>query len=158
VSKEKEQANTEQQDQPVFSVQKIYTKDISFENPNAPTVFGAEEQPRIELNLGVNHRQIDENFWEVSLKVSALARADEDDKVAFEVEVEQAGLFLLKNIPEEHIPSLLAVDCPTIVFPFTRQLVSQLTADGGFVPLLLDPFNFALAYQQSVEEQKKKIN
>jgi len=152
VSEDKKPEEAQNQ-QPIFSVQKIYTKDISFENPNSPKTFGAEKQPRIELNLGVNHRQIDENFWEVSLKVTALARADEDDSVVFEVEVEHAGLFLLKNIPEEHIPQLLAVDCPTIIFPFTRQLISTLTADGGYIPLMLDPFNFAVAYQQSLEQQ-----
>ena len=146
----------EQNQQPIFSVQKIYTKDISFENPNAPQTFGAEKQPRIELNLGVNHRQVEENLWEVSLKVSALARSDEDDSVVFEVEVEHAGLFLLKHIPEEHIPQLLAVDCPTIIFPFTRQLVSTLTSDGGYIPLMLDPFNFAVAYQQSLEQQNQE--
>ncbi|PJC71304.1 MAG: protein-export chaperone SecB, partial [Zetaproteobacteria bacterium CG_4_8_14_3_um_filter_59_5] len=114
---------------------------------------GAAEQPKIDLNLGVNNRQVDEHLWEVSLKVSALARNTEDDKVIFEVEVEHAGLFLLKNIPDEHILRVLGVDCPTIIFPFTRQLVSQLTSDGGFMPLLLDPFNFAVAYQQRLEEQ-----
>ncbi|HCS12428.1 MAG: protein-export chaperone SecB [Zetaproteobacteria bacterium CG06_land_8_20_14_3_00_59_53] len=147
------EAKEEHNEQPIFSVQRIYTKDISFENPNAPQVFGAAEQPKIDLNLGVNNRQVDEHLWEVSLKVSALARNTEDDKVIFEVEVEHAGLFLLKNIPDEHILRVLGVDCPTIIFPFTRQLVSQLTSDGGFMPLLLDPFNFAVAYQQRLEEQ-----
>lgn len=151
----KKAAKTESEEhlQPIFSVQRIYSRDISFENPNAPQVFGAAEPPKIELNLGVSNRQVEENIWEVSLKVSALARDSEGDKVVFEVEVEHAGLFLLKNIPQEHILRVLGVDCPTIIFPFTRQLVSQLTADGGFMPLLLDPFNFALAYQQSLEQQ-----
>lgn len=146
-------ATEEQNPQPLFQVQKIYTRDISFENPNAPKVFGLEEAPNIELNLGVHNRRVEEGFWEVSLKVSALAREKASGNVVFEIEVEQAGLFLLRNIPEERIPSVLGVDCPMIIFPFTRQVVSQLTADGGFVPLLLDPFNFALAYQQSLEEQ-----
>ena len=144
----------EKQEQPVFSVQKIYTRDISFENPNAPQVFSGENQPKIELNLGVQNRQVSEDHWEVSLKVSVLAKDAESDKVVFEVEVEQAGLFLLQNIPEEHIAVVLGVDCPAIIFPYTRQVISQLTVDGGFVPLLLEPFNFAAAYQNSQEQQQ----
>jgi len=140
----------EQQNQPVFSLQKLYTKDVSFENPNAPQVFmDNESQPKITLNLGVENRQIDDEHWEVSLKVSVLARADKEDSVIFEIEVEHAGIFLMQHIPEEHVPVLLGVDCPAIVFPYTRQLVSQLTVDGGFMPMLLEPFNFAAAYQES---------
>ncbi len=145
----------EEQKQPVFSIKKIYTRDISFENPNAPQSFtAAENSPKIELNLGVQNRQVSEDHWEVSLKVSVLAKDSESDNVVFEVEVEQAGLFVLKNIPEEHLPVVLGVDCPTIIFPYTRQLLSQLTVDGGFIPLLIDPFNFAAAYQSSQEQQQ----
>ena len=150
----KNTATNEEQSQPVFSVQKIYTRDISFENPNAPHVFSSENQPKIELNLGVQNRQVSEDHWEVSLKVSVLAKDSESDNVLFEVEVEQAGLFLLQHIPEEHIAMVLGVDCPTIIFPYTRQVISQLTVDGGFVPLLLEPFNFAAAYQNSQEQKQ----
>ncbi len=143
----------EEQNQPVFSVKKIYTRDISFENPNAPQSFTtAENSPKIELNLGVQNRQVSEDHWEVSLKVSVQAKDSESDNVIFEVEVEQAGLFMLQHIPEEHLPVVLGVDCPAIIFPYTRQIISQLTVDGGFIPLLLDPFNFGAAYQSSQEQ------
>ena len=151
-----ETAANETQNQPEFSVQKIYTRDISFENPNAPQSFGINENPKIELNLGVENRQVSEDHWEVSLKVSVLARAGENNDVVFEVEVEQAGLFLMKNIPEEHMPTVLAVDCPAIIFPYTRQIVSQLTVDGGFMPLLLEPVNFAAAYQNTLAQQQQE--
>ena len=145
----------EEQNKPVFSIQKIYTKDISFENPNAPQSFSIEENsPKIELNLGVQNLQISEDHWEVTLKVSVLAKNSENDDVIFEVEVEQAGLFVLQHIPEEHLPVVLGVDCPAIIFPYTRQIISQLTVDGGFIPLLLDPFNFGAAYQSSQEQQQ----
>lgn len=145
----------EEQIQPVFSIKKIYTRDVSFENPNAPQSFtAAENSPNIELNLGVHNRQVSEDHWEVSLKVSVLAKDGENGDVIFEVEVEQAGLFVLQHIPEEHLPVVLGVDCPTIIFPYARQTISQLTVDGGFIPLLLDPFNFGAAYQSGQEQQK----
>jgi len=135
---------------PTFSIQKLYVKDISFENPNAPEMFATPtEQPQIEMNLGLVHRQIDENHWEVSLKVSAQARDTESDKLLFEIEVEHAGLFYLNNIPEEHLAMLLGIDCPTVIFPYVRQIVSQLTVDGGYMPLLLEPVNFASAFENN---------
>ena len=150
-----ENAATENQDQPVLSVQKIYTRDISFENPNAPEVFmNSENSPKIELNLGVNNRQINDELWEVSLKVTVLARNSENEEVVFEIEAEQAGLFYIKNVSEEDMPTVLGINCPSIIFPYTRQVISQLTIDGGFVPLMLEPFNFAAAFQQGQEQQQ----
>jgi preprotein translocase subunit SecB len=150
-----EPVTKEDQNQPVFSIVKIYNRDISFENPNAPQSFStAENSPKIELNLGVQNRQVNEDHWEVSLKVSVLAKDSESNDMIFEVEVEQAGLFLLQHIPEEHLPAVLGVDCPAIIFPYARQIISQLTVDGGFIPLLLDPFNFGAAYQSSQEQQE----
>lgn len=146
--------NNEAQNQPFFTLQKIYTKDISFENPNAPDIFVTEHPDQgIEFNLAVQNRQVGEEHWEVALKISALARNDESKKVIYQVEVEQAAVFLIRNVPEEHIALLLNVDCPTIIFPYTRQLISQLTTDGGFTPLLLEPFNFAAAYHSNLEQQ-----
>ncbi|GAV19876.1 preprotein translocase subunit SecB [Mariprofundus micogutta] len=150
-------ATTPTDDTPVFSLQKLYIKDISFENPNAPMVFTIQNpQPNIEMNMKMENRQIDEDHWEVSLKASIVARdTEQDNQVRFEIEVEQAGLFYLKNIPEEHIDVLINVDCPTMIFPYTRQIISQLTVDGGFMPLLLDPINFAAAYEVNRKQQTK---
>lgn len=148
--------SNDNQNQPQFSIEKIYTKDISFENPNAPEVFVSEGQPKTEMNLNIENRQVDENHWEVSLKITALARNSQDDSVLFEVEVEQAGLFLAKNIPEEHMPALLSVDCPTVIFPYTRQVISQLVSDGGFMPLLVEPVNFAAMYQHNLAQAEQQ--
>ena len=144
----------ETQNAPVLQILKIYTRDVSFENPNAPEVFqGGDGQPNIEMNLDVSHRKVDEDQWELAMKVSLLAREKPGERVIFEVEVEQAGLFLMQNLPEEHIPVALGVDCPTILFPYLRQTVSQLIVDGGFMPVLLEPINFAAAYQQNMAQQ-----
>ncbi len=149
-----EQAN---QEQAMFQVEKIYTKDISFENPKSPEVFGIQGQPKIEIGLNVGYRQIGDDHWEVTLKVSIIARSNEDDGVLFEVEVEQAGAFLVKNVPQERLETLLSVECPTIIFPYTRQVVSQLVGDGGFMPLVLEPINFGAVYQNSLEQKQQQL-
>ena len=152
-----EQGNVEAQ--ALFNVEKIYTKDISFENPNVPQVFmAADADPKTDLNLHIGNRQVDDHHWEVSLKLSIFTRNSKDDSVMFEIQVEQAAVFLLKNIPEAQLPVLLGVDCPSILFPYTRQIVSQLTSDGGFLPLLLEPFNFAALYQENLVQRPQPTN
>lgn len=143
----------------VFRVEKLYVKDLSFESPNAPEVFRGKAQPKAEVNLGVKNRKIGEEHWEVSLSVTATLKAD--DKVVFIVEAEHAGLFLLRNIPQEHLPAVLAVECPTVLFPFIRQVICQAVVDGGFVPFLLDPVNFLAMFknaQQAKQAQQKETS
>ena len=142
-----------QQPRPEFRMQKMYIKDLSFENPNAPEVFTNQQEPSVEVNLQLANKKIDENNWEVALKVTAKVTNKADQKVLFIMEIEHAAIFLLKNIPEEHIGALLGVDCPTLLFPFTRQIVSQVSIDGGFVPFLMEPVNFMALYQNA---QKRK--
>jgi len=142
---------------PVFNIQKIYVKDISFENPNAPEVFTMQEvQPNVDMNLALENQQVDTDHWEVTLKVSAIMRDQTTDKLLFEIEIEHAALFFMQNIPEDKMQIVLGVDCPTILFPYTRQLISQLTVDGGFMPLLLEPVNFGAAFEAS--RNKETLN
>ena len=148
-----QETSTTEENTPVFSVQKLYIKDVSFESPNAPAIFVTPtDQPKIEMNLSTENRRVDTDHWEVTLKISSVARDSQSEKVLFEVEVEHAGLFYMKNIPEEHLATLVGVDCPTIIFPYIRQLISQLTVDGGFMPLVLEPVNFAAAFQSSQQQ------
>ena len=145
--------------QALFRVEKIYTRDVSFENPNSPHVFMADNSdPKIDLNLHIGNRQIDHDHWEVSLRLSVVAHNHKEDSLIFEIEAEHAAVFLLRNIPEAQLPVLLGVDCPSIIFPYTRQVVSQLTSDGGFLPLLLEPFNFAAIYQDNLAQQPQTTN
>jgi len=150
---------TAESSQATFSIQKLYVKDSSFENPNAPEVFTLPgSQPAIEINMGVENRQIDDNHWEVAIKISIISRDNEADKLQFEIELEHAGIFFIQNVPEEHMAGLLAVECPTIIFPYTRQIISQMTTDGGFMPLLLEPLNFNAAYQNNQEQTEESIH
>lgn len=140
--------------QPVFRLQKLYVKDLSFENPNAPGAFFQREEPKVEVKLSVANRKLDEEHWEVALSLTATATAA--DQTLFIAEVEHAGVFQLKGIPEEHLAAVLAVDCPTLVFPFTRQIVSQATVDGGFMPFLLEPINFAAMYEAGLKAKAQQ--
>ncbi|PID45882.1 MAG: protein-export chaperone SecB [Proteobacteria bacterium] len=141
---------------PEFRMQKMYVKDFSFENPNAPKIFVTPQktEPHVELNLKMNNKKLDDDHFEVVLEISAKVSTKEDEPtVLFILEIEHAAVFMVKNIPDEHMPMVLAVDCPTLLFPFTRQLVSQASVDGGFVPFQMEPINFLALFQNA---QKKK--
>ncbi|MDT8336111.1 MAG: protein-export chaperone SecB [Desulfurivibrionaceae bacterium] len=151
-----ENTQTEKPEGPVFRLQKMFLKDLSFESPNAPGIFMESGQnPKVDINLQVKNTKLDGENWEVSLSATASFKGPED-KTIFIIEIEHAGIFLLKNIPEEHLPAVLAVDCPTLLFPFTRQIMSQLAVDGGFMPFLMDPVNFMGLYQNARKQQEEE--
>jgi preprotein translocase subunit SecB len=154
-----ENAGAENAPRPEFRMQKMYIKDLSFENPNSPEVFTTMKgDPAVEVNLQLNNKQIDGDHWEVALEITAKVSSKEDSKVLFILEVEHAAVFMLKNIPQEHMPMLLGVDCPTLLFPFTRQVVSQVSIDGGFVPFLMEPVNFMALFQNAQKKKEEQNN
>jgi preprotein translocase subunit SecB len=150
-----ENNKNENAQRPEFRMQKMYIKDLSFENPNAPEIFTEQQkmEPAVEINMNLNNKQLDADYWEVSIQITAKVASKEEKKVLFILEIDHAAVFMLKNIPTEHIPMLLGVDCPTLLFPFTRQIVSQVSVDGGYIPFLMEPVNFMALYQNA---QKKK--
>ncbi len=146
--------NTDQQagaqtEAPIFRLQKMYVKDLSFENPNAPEVFTTKQnEPKVEINLGLKNNRLEgDSLYEVTISITAKVTHGQEAKTLFIIEVEHGGVFTIKNIPDQHIPAVLAVDCPTMMFPYTRQIISQLTVDGGFVPFLMEPVNFLALFQ-----------
>ncbi len=149
-----EQTNAEEL--PVFRMQKMYVKDLSFESPNAPGIFLARNQePKVDFNLKLSNQKVDDDHFEVTINMTAkVLDKNADDTVMFIIEVEHAAVFLLKNIPAEHLERVLAVDCPLMLFPFTRQIASQLSVDGGFMPFLMEPINFVALYENSQQEKK----
>lgn len=143
---------------PEFRMQKMYIKDLSFENPYAPEVFitPQKSEPKVELNLNLNNKKVDDDHWEITLQITAKVVSQDEEKAMFILEVEHAAVFLLKNIPEEHLDMVLRVDCPTLLFPFTRQIVSQVTIDGGFTPFLMEPINFMALFQNAKRQREAK--
>lgn len=149
--------NTEQE-MPLFRMQKMYIKDLSFESPNAPNIYlDRNQEPKVDFNLELKSQKIDDDHREVSLAITAkIMDKNADDKVMFIVEIEHAAVFLLKNIPAEHLERVMAVDCPLMLFPYTRQVVSQVSVDGGFMPFLMEPINFIALYENARQENKEQ--
>jgi len=149
--------NTPPEEAPVFRLHKMYIKDLSFENPNAPEVFTVKQgDPKVEVNLGLKNKKLEgDDLYEVAINITANITRGDSGKSMFIIEVEHAGVFLIKNIPQEHMPAVLAVDCPNMLFPYTRQIISQLSVDGGFVPFLMEPVNFLALFQNSQRQAQE---
>ncbi|MBP7579835.1 MULTISPECIES: protein-export chaperone SecB [Vogesella] len=148
---------SEQQElQPVFSIEKIYVKDLSLEIPNAPAVFLEQEQPEIDMQLANGAQQLEDGFFESSLTITVTAKLG--DKTMFLCEVSQAGIFQIRNVPAEDIDPILGVACPNILFPYARETVSNLVGRAGFPPVLLSPINFEALYMQQRAEQAEAGN
>ena len=135
--------------QPPLLINIQYIKDLSFEVPNAPGIFATlRENPRVDLSLDVNARRIQdgENIFEVLLQIRADARVPQDNSPAFIAELLYCGIFTV-NVPEEMLEPVLLVECPRQLFPFARNILADVTRDGGFPPILLTPIDFAALWQ-----------
>lgn len=142
--------------QPQLGLERIYTKDISFEVPNTE-VFTKQWQPETDVSISTSDNDLDEDYKEVVLTVSVTAKLGES--VAFIAEVQQAGIFLMRNIPEADMPHLLQAYCPNILFPYAREAISDIVTRGSFPQLLLVPVNFEQAFLQSqLETQNDEGN
>jgi preprotein translocase subunit SecB len=144
------QENSEQQ--PVFGIEKIYVKDLSLEIPNAPQVFMQREAPQVSIELGNNTTMLEEGVFEVVITVTVTSKIE--DKTMFLVEVAQAGIFQVRNVPAESLEMIAAVTCPNILFPYARQTVSDIVTRAGFPPVLLNPINFEALYAQQKQQQQ----
>lgn len=142
-----------QQDAPHFEIQRIYVKDLSFEAPNTPHTFLEEWKPEVQLNLETKSNKIQEDLHEVVLSVTA--NVNSKKKSAFVVEVKQAGIFMIKNVPTEQLRQMLGSFCPDILFPYAREVISDVVMRGGFPQLILSPVNFDALYAQHMQDQKK---
>lgn len=138
--------------QPVFSIEKIYVKDVSLEVPGGPQAFMRQEQPQLEVQITQQSQRVNESLVEVTLVVTVTAKSG--DKVLFLVETSQAGVFQIRNVAEPDLPPLLGIVCPNVLFPYARETVSDLITRAGFPPVLLAPVNFEAIYQQRAAAEK----
>jgi len=137
---------------PQFNVLAQYTKDLSFENPNAPASLQPQgEQPQINIQINVNANNLSEHEFEVTLSIEG--KAESAGKVMFSVELAYAGVFRILNIPQEYLHQTVMIECPRMLFPFAREIIASAVRDGGFPPLMLDPVDFVGLYRQNMERQ-----
>ncbi len=146
-------ANAENQG-PTMSLQKIYTKDISFEAPNAPHIFNEKGQPDIKLNMNQKVNKLDDNTYEVALTATVTCTVNE--KTTYLVEVCVAGVFTMQNFQDQALHQTLGVYCPNVLFPYVRQQVSDMVMNGGFQPLMLQPVNFEQMYAQQMQQAQEQ--
>lgn len=136
-----------------FGIQRIYVKDLSFEVPGAPGIFTEKWEPKVEIDLQSKSNQIEDGIQEVVLSVTTTVKIGE--KVAFIAEVHQAGIFTIRNFPEDQQQHLLGSFCPNIIFPYARESITDLVTRGGFPQLYLAPINFDAIYQQKLAKQQE---
>ncbi|MGE5622209.1 MAG: protein-export chaperone SecB [Bacillota bacterium] len=147
----------EQNQQPVFQIQRIYLKDLSLEQPNSPAVFLEQEAPNIEVQVDVGVVALAQTIFESTVTITVTAKIK--DKVAFLVEGKQAGIFEAANIPAEQLDPLLGIGCPNIIYPYLRANIADIITRAGFPPVHLSEINFEAFYQQRLQalaEQQQK--
>lgn len=141
-----------QQEAPSFAIEKLYVKDLSLEVPSAPEIFLERENPEVNIQLQTAVKGLGDGAFEVTLTVTVTAKLVE--KTVFLVEVGQAGIFRVKNVPEDNLEPILSIACPNILFPYAREVVSDSITRAGFAPVLLQPVNFEALYAARAQQQQ----
>lgn len=139
---------------PQFAIQRIYTKDLSFEAPNTPAIFTEIWEPKINVDLNTSSLTLSEGLYEVELHITVTAKLG--DKTAYLVEVKQAGIFVVSGFSEADLGGMLHSYCPNMLFPYVREVISDIVTKGSFPQLLLSPVNFDGIYAQYLQEQAAK--
>jgi preprotein translocase subunit SecB len=143
---------SDQQAQPIFSIEKLYVKDLSLEVPNAPQIYLETAQPEVEMQIHTEAQPIGEGYFENVLTVTVTAKVE--SRTYFLAEAAQAGLFLIRNVPDEELEPILGMACPNILFPYVREAISDLVTRAGFPPVVLAPINFEQLYMQRQMQQQ----
>jgi len=137
-----------------FALQRIYVKDLSFESPQAPNIFKAAWKPQVNLELNTRNTNLENDLYEVVVTLTLTVKQDE--QTAFLIEVQQAGVFLIKGLEPQAIRHALGAACPNILFPYARETIDTLCSKGSFPPLMLAPVNFEALFQQALQQQAQK--
>jgi preprotein translocase subunit SecB len=133
---------------PMFQIQRIYLKDLSLEQPNSPAIFLDQQQPQVDINIGVGADTIGKDNYEVTVRVTVTAKVGE--KTLFLLEAKQAGIFEIRNIPQDQLQPIVSIACPGIVYPYLRAIVSDICTRAGFPPVTLAEINFQAMYESQM--------
>lgn len=142
--------DTAQEAQPQLTVVAQYIKDLSFENPNAPQSLSLNQPPQINIQINVNAKPLSDTDVEVTLRLEGKAEAN--GNLMFGFELDYAGIFRIRNVPQDSMNAVVLIECPRLLFPFAREIVAATVRNGGFPPLLLDPVDFVGLYRQRMSE------
>jgi preprotein translocase subunit SecB len=137
--------------QPVFNIQRVYLKDLSLEQPNSPQILLEQAQPQVDINLGLAAEPVADGVYEVA--VTATVTTKVNDKVLFLVEAKQAGIFEIRNIPDDQLQPIIGIACPGIVYPYLRAVVSDICTRAGFPPVILSEVNFQAMFEAQRAQQ-----
>ncbi len=137
--------------QPVFAIEKLYVKDLSLEVPNAPKIFLERENPQVNVQLRTEGAQVEDGIFEVTLTINVSAKLP-DERTLFMVEIAQAGIFQIRNVPGSDLEPVMMIGCPNILFPYAREAVSDAVTRAGFQPVILAPVNFEALYQAQKQQ------
>jgi len=146
------EAASSEQEQPTFNIEKLYLKGVSLEVPHAPSIFLEREAPQIDLQLQTESSAIGEGVYEVVITVTLTAKLASSNKTMFLIEAQQAGIFQLRKIPEQELNVVLGAICPNILYPYIREVLTDVSVRAGFAPVLLNPVNFDVLYQQKLAQ------
>lgn len=135
----------QQAQDPVFQIQRVYLKDLSLEQPNSPAILLEQEQPTVDIQLGVDAQPVAEGIFEIT--VAATVQTKIGDKTVFLVEAKQAGIFEIRNLPQDQLEGILAIVCPQMIYPYLRAIVSDVCTRAGFPPVMLTEVNFQAMFE-----------
>ena len=137
---------------PIFQIQRMYLKDLSLEQPNSPQILLEQAQPQVDINLGMQAGQVVDGVFEVTLTATVTTKVA--DKVLFLVEAKQAGIFEIRNVPEDQLQGIIGIVCPQMVYPYLRAIVSDVCTRAGFPPILLNEVNFQAMFEAQQQQQR----
>jgi preprotein translocase subunit SecB len=141
---------------PVFNIQRMYLKDLSLEQPNSPQILLEQQQPQVDIQLGVGAEQVADGIFEVT--VTATVTTKVTDKTLFLVEAKQAGIFEIRNVPADQMQGIISIVCPQMIYPYLRAIVSDVCTRAGFPPILLTEVNFQAMFQAQQEQAAQQGN
>jgi preprotein translocase subunit SecB len=141
---------------PVFQIQRMYLKDLSLEQPNSPQILLEQTQPQVDINLGMGAESVADGIFEVT--VTATVTTKVKDRVLFLVEAKQAGIFEIRNVPQDQMQGIISIVCPQMIYPYLRAIVSDVCTRAGFPPILLTEVNFQAMFEAQQQAQQAEAN
>ena len=145
----------DQDTSPVFQIQRMYLKDLSLEQPNSPQILLEQQQPQVDINLAMNAANVTEGIYEVSVTATVTTKVQE--RTLFLVEAKQAGIFEIRNVPEDQLSGILSIVCPQMIYPYLRAIVSDVCTRAGFPPILLTEVNFQAMFEAQQAQQAEQL-